>query len=380
MSEQTTTPSQRRRALAGRPLAARAILAAALLVGVLLSGASLPGTASAASGGPAEPSGVTVVDVPYLSEIDVSPAEGWTIADCGAVVAPAGIGITCEPTTLTFSAAAFDPEFERQDVPVALTTGTTTLTVVYRVGLAPPEPPTVESRAYPTPFAQGSRVLIPFSDLGIVCTLCGAEGGPRLIAGTVSPASAGRLSVTSTHLVMAASPDFTGDAELTVRAVDDVGQESTPATLTISLYATGPSALVAMHTVVSLDRDGTTDVDLASLVATNGDDDPVITGCGAAVLGAVVCRDDGTAEFRSSGAPVDQFSFSVATKDGEQALGSVTLVSGALATAPLPGPVDTRGSTETASVVPARVPVEDTPEAETSPFDPLIRLLDRASG
>ncbi|PSL38520.1 hypothetical protein CLV49_2145 [Labedella gwakjiensis] len=359
-------------------------LSVPLLVWTLLSGTALSGasatTAVAAVDAAAEPSGITVVDIPYRSEIDVSPAEGWTIADCGAITAPEGVGITCEPTTLTFSAPEFDPEFERQDVPVTLTTGRTTLAVVYRVGLAPPEPPAIESRTYPTPFAQGSRVLIPLSDLGISCTLCGAENGPRVVAGSVEPASAGTLGVTSTHLVLAAAPDFTGDAELTVRAVDDLGQESTDATLTVSLYATGPSTLVALHTVVSAGREGSTEIDLASLVATNGEDDPVVSGCGAAVLGTVVCRGDGTAEFRSSGAPVDQFSFSVVTKDGEQATGSVTLVTGSLATAPLPGPADARGRGEAQTVVPARIPVEDAPADETSPFDSLIRLLDRADG
>ena len=97
------------------------------------------------------------------------------------------------------------------------------------------------------------------------------------------------------------------------------------------------------------------------------------------MLGAAVCRGDGTAEFRSAGAPVDQFSFTAVTKDGEQATGSVTLVSGTLATAPLPGPADSSGEREAQTVVPTRVPVEDAPEAETSPFDSLIRLLDRAS-
>jgi hypothetical protein len=386
MSERATTPSSRRRAASAPGHAARAAAAAALALLTLVTGAAhaaqaaAPDARRAAASSAAEPSGVTVVDIPYRSEIDVSPAEGWTVADCGAVTAPAGIGIACEPTTLTFSAPQFDPALERQDVRVALTTGRTTIDVVYRVGLAPPEPPTAPSRAYPTPFAQGSRVLIPLSDLGILCTLCGAENGPTVTAVGVKPARAGTLAVTSTHLVFAAAPDFTGDAEVTIRATDDLDQESTDATLTVSLYATGPSTLLALHTVVAAERDGTTAIDLSSLVATSGDGDPVITVCGAAVLGAVVCRPDGTAEFRSTGAPVDQFSFSVFTPDGEQATGSVTLVSGALATAPPPGLADASGETAAQTVVPARVPVEDAPESETSPFDPLKRLLDRVDG
>lgn len=369
MSDEARTLSRLRRALV-----------VPTLVAALVSSAMLSGVAATPADAAVEPSGITVVDIPYRSEIDVSPAEGWTIADCGAIVAPEGVGIACEPTTLTFSAPEFDPDVERRDVPVTLTTGRTTLAVVYRVGLAPPEPPAIESRTYPTPFAQGSRVMIPLSDLGIQCTLCGTDNGPTVVAGSVKPASAGTLGITSTHLVLAAAPDFVGDAELTVRAVDDLGQESTDATLTVSLYATGSSTLVALHTVVSAEREGSTEIDLAALVATDGEDDPVVSGCGAAVLGTVVCRDDGTAEFRSSGAPVDQFSFSVVTKDGEQATGSVTLVTGALATAPLPGPADAQGRGEAQTVVPARIPVENSPAAETSPFDSLIRLLDRADG
>jgi hypothetical protein len=386
MSERATTPSSRRRAASAPPRTARAAAAATLALLTLVTGAApaaqaaAPAAARAAASSAVEPSGVTVVDVPYRSEIDVSPAEGWTIADCGAITAPEGIGIACEPTTLTFSAAEFDPALERQDVRVPLTTGRTTLEVVYRVGLAPPEPPTVPSRAYPTPFAQGSRVLIPLSDLGVLCTLCGAENGPTVTAVGVKPVRAGTLSVTSTHLVFAAAPDFAGDAEVTVRATDDLDQESTDATLTISLYASGPSTLLALHTVMATERDGTTAIDLSARVATRGGGAPRITGGGAARRGAVVCRPDGTAEFRSTDAPVDQFSFSVVTPDGEQATGSVTLVSGALATAPTPGLADARGETAAQTVVPARVPVEDAPEAETSPFDPLKRLLDRVDG
>jgi hypothetical protein len=370
MSDQARTLSRLR----------RGAVVVVLLLGLSNGAVGASAAVGVAARGSIEPSGVTVVDIPYRSEIDVSPAEGWTIADCGAIGAPAGIGIACEPTTLTFSAPEFDPEAERQDVPVALTTGTTTLTVVYRVGLAPPEPPAIESKTYPAPLAQGSRVLIPLSDLGILCTLCGAEGGPRVAVDGVSPKRAGTATVTSTHLVLAASPDFVGDAELAVRAIDDLGQESPDAALTVSLYATGPSTLVALHTVVTSERDGTTEIDLAALTASSGDDTPVISTCESAVLGSVVCRGDGTAEFRSTDAPVDQFSYTVVTKDGEQATGSVTLVSGALATAPLPGPAAAKGRSEAQTVVPTRAPVEDGPEAETSPFDSLIGLLDRADG
>ncbi|RUR01585.1 hypothetical protein [Labedella endophytica] len=381
MSDHARTLSRLRRALAARPVALGAIVAAVLLGAAAIAGPAAATVWDASTEDAAvEPTSITVVDVPYRSEIGVSPAEGWTIADCAGVVAPAGIGVTCEPTTLTFSAPDFDPELERQDVPVTLTTGATTLTVVYRVGLAPPESPVIESRTAPTPFAQGSRVLIPLSDLEVLCTLCGAEGGPRILAGSVSPASAGTLGVTSTHVVFAAAPDFTGDVELSVRAVDDLGQESQDAALTVSLYPTGPSTLTALHTVVTSERDGTTEIDLAALAASSGEDAPVIAGCGTAVLGTVVCRADGTAEFRSTDAPVDQFSFSVVTADGEQTSGSVTLVSGALATAPLPGPVASRGLPEAQTVVPTRVPVEDTPDTDASVFDGLIGLLDRASG
>lgn len=368
MSEPATTPTRR---------VSRVRRRLPIVLSLLL--ALLPG-AAATTPAIAVTSGVTVVDVPYRSTADVAPAQGWTIADCGAITAPAGIAIACEPSKLTFAAPDYDPELPRQDVPVTLTTGTTTLTVVYSVGLAPPEPPALESTAYPVPFAQGSRVLIPLSDLHVACTLCSAEGRTRVEAVAVSPRRAGTLGVSSTHLELAAAPDFTGEAELSVRVVDDLGNASETATLTVSVYPTGPSTLLAQHAVVEAERDGSTTIDLASLVASSDPDEtPIVTGCGAAIRGTALCAGDGTAEFRSSDAPVDQFSFTVVTEDGEQAVGSVTVVVAGLADAPLPGPLRADAASESRVIVPSRIPVEDPPAPEPSPFDALIGLLDRAS-
>ncbi|RWZ53113.1 hypothetical protein ELQ90_04095 [Labedella phragmitis] len=373
MSDRATTPT-RRVSRARRRLP----LVLTLVVSLLL--AVVPGTALAAPA-IAATSGVTVVDIPYRSTADVAPAQGWTIADCGAITAPAGIGVACEPSKLTFSAPDYDPELPRQDVAVTLTTGTTTLAVVYSVGLAPPEPPALASTVYPVPFAQGSRVLVPLSDLRVACTLCSAEGETRIEAVGVSPRRAGTLGVTSTHLELAAAPDFTGEAELNVRVMDDLGHPSETATLTVSVYPTGPSTLLAQHTVVEAERDGSTTIDLASLVASSDPDEtPIVTGCGAAVRGTAVCAGEGTAEFRASDAPVDQFSFTVVTEDGEHAVGSVTVVAAGLADAPLPGPLTADAAPESRVIVPSRIPVEDPPAPEPSPFDALIGLLDRASG
>ncbi|RWZ68327.1 hypothetical protein ELQ92_03660 [Labedella populi] len=371
MSEPATA-APRRAAHSRRGLA---VVGSLLLVVGTVAGA-IAGTASAR----AATNGVAVVDIPYRSTADIAPAAGWTIADCGAVSAPHGIRIACEPEKLTFAAPEYDPELPRQDVPVALTTGSTTITVVYSVGLAPPEPPALESRAYPVPFAQGARVLVPLSDLGIVCTLCSAEGDSRIEAVGVSPRRAGELGVTPTHLEFAAAPDFTGEAELTVRVIDDLDHASEAATLTIAVYPTGPSTLLALHSVVEAERDGTTTVDLHSLVASSDPDAvPVFAACGAAVAGTAICPGDGSAEFRSSGAPVDQFSFTVLTEDGEQAVGSVTVVTPGLADAPLPGPITAKARSESRVIVPTRVPVEEPPRPDPSPFDALIGLLDRAS-
>jgi hypothetical protein len=368
MSDRATTPT-RHVSRVRRRLSLVVSLLLALVAGGVVAAPAVAAT-----------SGVTVVDIPYRSTADVAPAQGWTIADCGAIAAPAGIGITCEPAKLTFSAPDYDPELPRQDVPVILTTGTTTLTVVYSVGLAPPEPPTFKSNVYPVPFAQGSRILIPLSDLTVSCILCSAEGGTRVEAVGVSPRRAGTLGVTSTHLELAAAPDFTGEAELNVRVVDDLGHSSETAALTVSVYPTGPSTLLAQHTVVEAERDGTTAIDLSSLVASSDPDEtPVVTGCGAAIRGTAICAGDGTAEFRASDAPVDQFSFTVVTEDGEQAVGSVTVVVAGLADAPLPGPLSADAAPESRMIVPSRVPVEEQPAPEPSPFDDLIGLLDRAS-
>jgi hypothetical protein len=331
-----------------------------------------------------EPAGPTDVAVPYLGTATIEPAEGWQIVDCAGPAAVSPLVVACEADRIELAATSFDPEAGATTIPVALTNGRTTMTFEYVVTTEPPEAPTVAATRTAAPAAAGSVVMVPISDLGVECAVC--ESGGALEVVEVRPAGAGTAVATSTHAVFRPSSGFSGEAEVVVRFVDDYGTASLAASHLVPVYRPGPAALLALSVFAPLDPSGTTAIDLASLVFPTGAGEVRFLGCGAAVHGTVVCAADGTAEYTPLGkAAVDQFSFQVASADGEQATGSVTLVADGASGAdgavlPTTGPAPASGADDgepvASAIVPVR-PVEDGDDGREGAFAALIGILNR---
>ncbi|WP_164863607.1 hypothetical protein [Agromyces sp. LHK192] len=350
-------------------------IGAAAVVLVAVIAAVLPSAASDA--GAAEPVGPTAVEVPYGEQTTIEPVEGWQITDCGAVTVASPLVVECTPERIVLRAASYDPDAEPALLPVPMSNGRTSEVFPYTVTLGPPEPPSVHGGRIPTPVAAGSTVLIPFSDLGVECAVC-SEGGAVDVV-DLAPASAGTVGASATHLVLRPRSGYAGTMEVLVRWSDDFGGRSPESKLEFTVYRP-LGALTATSVYVAGGADPI-DLSLLDLVfADDGVDDVSLISCGPAVHGSVVCAPDGTARYSPAGASVDQFAYRVASADGEQATGSVTIV-GADAGLPTSGlvPAGTTGREAVASAVVPRVPVDDQ-GGRVGVFVPLIGTLDRLAG
>ncbi len=264
----------------------------------------------------------TNVPIPYEGTANVSPSQGWTFSDCGAVSAASDLVLSCEPSGITFGAETYDPEIDPVVVTAEMTNGRTTMTIDYRVSLEPPEPPATTDLTYAGPASAGTPVLIPFSDLGISCTLC--SDGAGIDAASLSPADAGEFWATPTHLVFSPRPDFTGKAELTYRAGDSAGGWSQGAVVTVDVSPQAAQPVTALHVFATLGAEQTV-LTLSDMVSAGSD--VTFTSCGPPMHGVVTCSEEGEATYTPSGdAQVDQFSFHVVSESGAQATGSVTVV------------------------------------------------------
>ena len=353
-------------------------VAAGLLATIVTTGwASAAGPVAAAE---APQDGPTAVAIPYLGTTTIEPAEGWQVVDCSVPTAASPLVVACHPDRIELAATAYDPAAVATIVPVPLSNGRTSMVFDYAVTLDPPEPPSVAPSRRMSPVAAGSVVLLPISDLGVECTVCTAGGA--LDAVGVEPSSAGTAVATPTHLVFRPAAGFTGEAGIAVRFADDYGTWSHDATVSVPVYRPGPEPLIAVS-VFAPRADGATTIDLSSLAFSIGGSVVQVIGCGAPIHGTVVCGPDGAAVYSPVGeAAVDQFSFQVAAANGEQATGSVTLVSGA-SELPDAGPVPASGGARSddgvaSQVVPA-VPAEREQRGREGVFAPLIGTLDRVA-
>jgi hypothetical protein len=340
----------------------------------------LSGPSVAAEPAPAPQGGPTAIAVPYLGTATIEPAEGWQVADCSVPAAATPLVVACHPDRIELAASSYDPDAGATTVPVPLSNGRTSMVFDYLVTLDPPEPPSVGAGRTMSPVAAGSVVLLPISDLGVECAVC-AEGGALDVVG-VEPANAGTAVPTPTHVVFRPAPGFTGEAEIIVRYADDYGTWSHDAAVTVPVYRGGSGPLIALS-VFAPRADGATTVDLSALASSIGGSDVQVVGCGAPMHGTVVCGPDGTAVYSPVGeVAVDQFSFQVAAANGEQATGSVTLVStdsDLSESGPVPASAVDGGDDGVASQIVPALPAEREEQSREGVFAALIGTLERAA-
>ncbi|NIJ05423.1 hypothetical protein [Frigoribacterium faeni] len=398
---------------------------------VLASGPVLAaGPAASATGGPASGQGADgaeateppadpgLVVIPFGDEGEVTMADGWSVADCDAVSPPEGTRLDCEPSRLTLTADEYDPDAGTVVMPVELRSGAARMTVTYRVEQAPPTPPAADELVYDHPFDSGAAALLPLADLLVRCDGCEGAGAGLQVRG-VSPEGAAVARATPSHLAVQSAPGFVGDAVVSYRLRDAEGQWSETTSLTVAFTAppagaTGAEPLRALAVTVALADEGDTVVDLGSLAfaGRSGDDAdaPALLGCGVPAAGTVRCSGDEAVYTPPVGtdddpAPdVDQFAFHVATPDGRQATGSVTVVRprtdaaealpvGLARVAPVPGTRDAAdgdaadgdAADDDAPVVRGLVPALPSDDDEGDPdapvlLAPLLSTLDRLGG
>jgi hypothetical protein len=361
---------------------------AAFGVLALLAALIVPATMPALAEPVPQPASPADVEIPYLGESSIEPAPPWRVADCAAVTAASPLVTGCDPTRITLAAPEYDPGAGTVVLQVALTNDAVSTTVGYRVRLAGPEVPALHPDAAAWPLAAGSLLRLPISELGVECEVC--AGGGRLEAIGVKPASAGSVWATPTHLVFRAATGYTGEAEIGVRFADDFGTWSPGGTVRAAVYQPIGDPLVTFDLIAPIAADGTATIDLSTLVASIGDDEVVLVGCGAAMHGRVAC-DGEAAAYTAVPGLADQFAVQFAA-GGEQATGSVTLVpAGSEASTdaastegaarpglPAAGPVPIAPPDQTDGVVTAIVPSAPVDHHEASGiFRPLIATLDR---
>jgi hypothetical protein len=390
----------------------------AVVVATTASSAFLTGAAGPASAAPAAtaepteaPADPGLVTIPFGDEAEVTMADGWSVADCATVVPPEGTQLVCEPTRLTLTADEYDADAGTVVMPVELRSGAARMTVSYRVEQAPPTPPAADELVYDHPFDSGAAALVPLADLLVRCDGC-EDAGARLQVRGVSPEGAAVARATPSHLAVQSAPRFVGDAVVSYRLRDAEGQWSDTTSLTVAFTAPPAGAgdappLQALAVTVPLAEQGDTVVDLGALTSggstADAADAPALLGCGLPAVGTVRCSGTEAVYTPPVGtddepAPdVDQFSFHVATPDGRQATGSVTVVrpdTEAADALPVglarlgsdPGAADdSDGAGDTAPAVRGLVPAlpadddADDPDAPVL-FAPLVSILDRLGG
>lgn len=281
---------------------------AAALLALVLPVASAALAAQAEEGEDEGPPPNGAVLIPYQESTDIRPGEGWLI-DCAPLGTVDGATITCEPETITLS-AAYDPEWGEHPLSVRMVSKHTDVSISYTLRMEPPPAPEVAIERLDMPIVVGAQAMLPLAALGINCEACTEDGGAVIEVGKLPPdVSAG---VSKTHLSIRSS--VSGDVEIPLQVTDDAGQSAT-VTLAVSFVPSGDDAVGALHAVSS-----EFEWDLTELAW--GDD--VMFLCTEPRPAGLSCAPDGTAQLAKGTVPA-QFMFRVIGADGAQSWGSATV-------------------------------------------------------
>ncbi|MFJ4223974.1 hypothetical protein [Microbacterium sp. NPDC089695] len=283
----------------------RGALALAALAGALLLGAAAT-SAVAASASTASGAG-DAIEVSYADVSEIRPGAGWLI-DCAGVGTLDGITVTCAEDSVTLVSAGYDTALGTQILTVPQVSGSTRISVDYRVRLEPPPAPEVGVDRLDLPIAVGEQALVPISALAITCAACTADGGATVRVETPPPGLS--VGVSATHLVIRGTTP--GDAVVPLTITDDAGQE-VAVELTVTIVDAPARTMGGLH--VLGDAEG---IDIVEQVW--GGDASIV--CSSPQSVGLRCTAEGGVE-RTGEGPA-QLLFRVVADDGRFAWGSIT--------------------------------------------------------
>lgn len=336
----------------------RGALALAALAGALLVGSPLAASSALAA---ATPSG-DAIEVSYADVTEIRPGEGWLI-DCSGVGTLDGITVSCAEDRVTLVSAGYDTALGTQTLTVPQITGSTRISIDYRVRLEPPPAPEVGVDRIDLPIAVGEQALVPISALAITCAACTADGGatihvePPAPAGKAAVPSGISVGVSATHIAIRGT--IPGDVAIPVTITDDAGQ-TVSGELSVTIVDAPAPTFGALHVMG--------DATAVDMVAQVWGGDAVIV-CSTPQSVGLRCTAEGGVE-RTGEGPA-QLLFRVVADDGRFAWGSVTDdadADGAALVAP------SWESEAPLSIV--AVPVEEQQSDEAVPLAGLARLLE----
>lgn len=330
----------------------------------------------------------STITVPYLGEVELPAAEGWTLVCDPEIVVPAGVDVSCTSDGVTFRASTYDAEWGDHEIVVRQVTGTRFLDARYRVALAPPAPPVVTPTVWRSPADAGSTLLVPLSDLGLTCTAC--ESGSVDIV-SVEPEDGAQVGTNGSHLVVRPASDFRGMLVVTVGVADQFGQ-STPVPVGVAVRAPLGTVAGALHVARNIPAGAPSDHPVVELVWAADPDDLAgarTISCGPALRGSVSC-DSSTVRYdppllepNADGNVVDgitdQFSVRIVTRTGIELSASVTVTTVVdIAEPSRPVPVPASLGRSAALLLTPAIPAENRATG-IGLLTPLSSILDRIS-
>jgi hypothetical protein len=290
--------------------------------------ATTPATAQAATTPATAKPAATTIRLGYLGSDTRALPDGAVVTACPRGDAPDLVGLTCDDGEITFTATDYDRGLGTQRIVVAYTVGGAAKSIAYRVSLEAPALTVPATNRYRYPLPQGTPTTVPYTTFRYSCQAC--EGAsPQFRSASVRPARAGTARFGGTGLVFTPAPDFSGTATLRYRLRDRFGQQSSFASVAVTVVDGQSHAPTMVPTAVATTTTGGVTRATGDAMAKDLPErkhPATLTSCGTPFHGRVVCRADGTFVYTpiAGFTGVDEFGYHVFTKStGDQAVGTV---------------------------------------------------------
>jgi hypothetical protein len=304
----------------------RIALAVAFLVaaGAVVEG----GLATGGSARAATTSADTTIGLSYLGSDTRPLPDGAVVTGCPKGDAPDLVNLTCDDGEITFTATDYDRGLGTQKVEVAYTVGGAAKSTAYRVSLEGPELTVPATNPYRYPLPQGTPTTVPYTTFRYTCQAC-RSASPQFRSASVRPTRAGTARFGGTGLVFTPAPDFSGRATLRYGLRDRFGQQSTRASVAVTVVKGRSHAPTMVPTAVATTTSGGVTRAVGDAMAKDLPEKKhpaTLTSCGTPFHGRVDCKPDGTFVYtpEKGFTGVDEFGYHVFTKStGDQAVGTV---------------------------------------------------------